>query len=143
MLAQNRTASKLQLVRRSYRMLEELRRDPGADRLVRDLVDESFELHLPETSPEGAQVFRGHIGLKRWTMKTREIWDEWRFHLEQLIEVGDRVVVLVRLVAQGGLSGVRLERDTAHIWTVADGKITRCDVYLDRAEGLAAAGLPN
>jgi ketosteroid isomerase-like protein len=143
MLVENRTASKLQLVRRSYRMLEQLRRDPGADRLVHELVDESFELHLPETYPEGAQVFRGHAGLKRWTAKTREIWDEWRFHLERLIEVDDRVVALVHLVAQGGLSGVRLERDTAHVWTVAHGKITRCEVYLDRAEGLAAAGLPN
>ena len=141
MLVENKTARDVDIVHRSYRMLEELRRDPCADRLVRDLVDEGFELHLPETYPEGAQVFRGHAGLKRWTAKTREIWDEWRFHVERFIEVGDRVLVLVHLVAQGGLSGVRLERDTAHIWTLADGKVTRCEVFLDRAEGLAAVGI--
>jgi ketosteroid isomerase-like protein len=140
-LVENETARDVEVVRRSYRMLEELRRDPGADRLVRDLVAEGFELHLPETYPEGAQVFRGHAGLKRWTAKTREIWDEWRFHVERFIDVGDRVLVLVHLVAQGGLSGVRLERDTAHIWTLADGKVTRCEVFLDRAEGLAAVGI--
>jgi ketosteroid isomerase-like protein len=140
-LVGNKTARDVEVVRRSYRMLEELRRDPRADRLVRDLVDEGFELHLPETYPEGAQVFRGHAGLKRWTAKTREIWDEWRFHVERFIDVGDRVLVLVHLVAQGGLSGVRLERDTAHVWTLADGKVTRCEVFLDRAEGLAAVGI--
>jgi ketosteroid isomerase-like protein len=143
MLVENKTASKLDVVRRSYQMLEELRRDPDgpADRLVHELVDEQFELHLPDTYPEGAQAFRGHDGLKRWSAKTREIWDEWRFRLERLVEAGDRVVALVHLVAQGGLSGVRLERDTAHVWTISDGKVTRCEVFLDRSEALEALGL--
>jgi ketosteroid isomerase-like protein len=128
----------VQLVRRSYRMLEDLRNEPDgpANRVLRELVHERFELQLPASYPEGAQVFRGPDGLKRWTVKTREIWDEWRFELERLDDVGDRVVVLVHVVAEGGLSGVHLERDTAHVWTVADGKVTRCEVYLDRAEVL-------
>jgi ketosteroid isomerase-like protein len=133
----------VELVRRSYRMLEDLRDAPDgpADRLLRELVHERFELHLPATYPEGAQVFRGPAGLKRWTAKTREIWDEWRFELERFVDLGDRVVVLVRLVAQGGLSGVRLERDTAHVWTLADEKVIRCEVYLDRPDALRQLGL--
>ena len=143
MLVQNKTALNAQLVRRSYGMLEDLRNAPGgpADRLLRELVDERFELHLPATYPEGAQVFRGPDGLKRWTAKTREIWGEWRFELERLVDLGDRVVALVHLVAQGGLSGVRLERDTAHVWTLADDKVTRCEVYLDRPDALRTLGL--
>jgi ketosteroid isomerase-like protein len=133
----------VQLVRRSYRMLEDLRNDPDgpADRMLGELVDERFELHLPASYPEGAQVFRGPGGLKRWTLKTREIWDEWRFELERLLDAGDRVVVLVHVVAEGGLSGVHLERDTAHVWTLADGKVTRCEVFLDRSEALEELGL--
>jgi ketosteroid isomerase-like protein len=142
-LVENKSARDVEVVHRSYRMLEALRRDlDAADRLVCDLVGEGFELHLPESYPEGAQVFRGHAGLKRWTAKTKEIWDEWRFEPERLIDAEDGVVVaLVHLVAEGGLSGVRLERDTAHIWTLEDGKVTRCEVYLDRAEALEALGL--
>jgi ketosteroid isomerase-like protein len=133
----------VELVRRSYRMLEDLRNAPDgpADRSLRELMHERFELHLPATYPEGAQVFRGPDGLKRWTAKTREIWDEWHFGLERFVDLGDRVVVLVHLVAQGGLSGVRLERDTAHVWTLADDKVTRCEVYLDRPEALRTLGL--
>jgi ketosteroid isomerase-like protein len=133
----------VQLVRRSYRMLEDLRNAPDgpADRLLRELVHERFELHLPATYPEGAQVFRGPDGLKRWTAKTREIWGEWRFELERFVDLGDRVVALVHLVAQGVLSGVRLERDTAHVWTLADDKVTRCEVYLDRPDALRTLGL--
>jgi ketosteroid isomerase-like protein len=132
----------VELVRRSYRMLDDLRNAPDgpADRVLRELVHERFELHLPASYPD-AQVFRGPDGLKRWTAKTREIWDEWRFELERFIDAGDRVVGFVHVVAEGHLSGVHLERNTAHIWTLADGKVTRCEVYLDRSEALKAAGL--
>jgi ketosteroid isomerase-like protein len=138
MLVERQNAQGAELVQRSYRMLAELRADPDgpANGLLRALVDEQFELHLPATYPEGAQVFRGREGLKRWTEKTREVWDEWRFEVERYIEADDRVLALVHVVAEGGLSGVPLERDTAHIWTLADGKVTRCEVYLDRADAL-------
>jgi ketosteroid isomerase-like protein len=138
MLVENENALKVELVRRTYRMLADLREEPDgpADGLLRELVDQRFELHLPATYPEGAQVFRGQDGLKRWTVKTKEVWDEWRFDVERFVDAGDRVVAMVHVVAEGGLSGVHLERDTAHIWTVADGKATRCEVFLDRAEAL-------
>jgi ketosteroid isomerase-like protein len=138
MLVENKNALNVELVRRSYRMLADLRNDPDgpADGLLRELVDQRFELHLPATYPEGAQVFRGQDGLKRWTVKTKEVWDEWRFDVERFVDAGDRVVAMVHVVAEGGMSGVHLERDTAHIWTVADGKVTRCEVFFDRAEAL-------
>ena len=142
MPVQNKTVDGVQLVRRSYRMLDDLRKVPDgpADRLLRELVHERFELHLPPVYPD-TQIFRGADGLKRWVVRTREVWGEWRFDVEKFIDLRERVVVLVHLVAEGGLSGVRLERDTAHVWTLADGKVTRCEVYLDRAEALEALGL--
>jgi ketosteroid isomerase-like protein len=116
-------------------MLEDLRTEPDGPRMgcSGELVDERFELHPPPTYPEGPQVFRGPDGLKRWTARTREIGDEWRFEVERYLDAGDRVVALVHVVAEGGLSGVRLERETAHVWTLADGKVTRCEVFLERA----------
>jgi hypothetical protein len=48
----------------------------------------------------------------------------------------DQVVVLVRVIAQGHRSGVRLDRLTAHIWDTADDRLTRCEVFLDRSEAL-------
>jgi ketosteroid isomerase-like protein len=138
----NAVVQNLELIRRSYRLLDDLQngRD-GTERQLRELLDEKFELYPPPGYPEGEQVFRGRNGLKRWTAITREIWDEWRFEVERYIDAGDRVVALVHVVAQGGSSGVRLERDTAHVWTVADGMVTRCEVYLDRAEALEELGL--
>ena len=64
-----------------------------------------FELLPPPSYPEGAQAFCGRAGLKRWIAATQEIWDEWRLMAERFLVAGDQVVVLVRVIAQGHLSG--------------------------------------
>ena len=112
----------VEIVHRSYRRLEELRdARPGAlERAFRECFDEGLEVCIPDAYPEGAQVFRGRGGLKRWVDSTREVWDEWRFEPERFLDAGDQVVVLVRVVARGGSSGVSLDRETAHLWTLRD-----------------------
>jgi ketosteroid isomerase-like protein len=130
----------VEIVHRSYRRLEELRdARPGAlERAFRECFDEGLEVCIPDAYPEGAQVFRGRGGLKRWVDSTREVWDEWRFEPERFLDAGDQVVVLVRVVARGGSSGVSLDRETAHLWTLRDRRVTRCEVYLDRLAALEA-----
>jgi ketosteroid isomerase-like protein len=136
--ARDREAARIELVRDAYRFIEDIqegRRDDFDD-AYGEWLDERFELLPPPTYPEGAQVFRGRAGLKRWIGVTKEIWDEWRLIAERFIVADDQVVVLVHVVAQGHMSGVRLDRRTAHIWDVADGRLTRCEVFLDRSEAL-------
>jgi uncharacterized protein len=137
-------AGQIELVRDAYRFIEDVqdyRRD-DFDAAYGDLFDERFELLPPPDYPEGAQTFRGRAGLKRWIGVTREIWDEWSLRPERYLVAGERVVVLIRVVAQGNLSGVRLDRETAHIWDTADGRVTRCEVFLDRATALRTVERP-
>ena len=131
-------ALQIELVRDAYRFIEDVqeRRRDDFDDAYGEWFHEEFELLPPPTYPEGAQVFRGRAGLKRWIEVTQEIWDDWQLRAERFEVVGDQVVVLVRVIAQGNLSGVRLDRKTAHIWDTADDRVTRCEVFLDRAEGL-------
>jgi ketosteroid isomerase-like protein len=135
------SADDVDVVRRVYRAIEDMFEDrPGAlDRAFRDDLDERFELLLPATYPEGARALRGRDGMQRWVATTKEIWGEWRFELERFIPARDHVVALVRVVARGALSGVPLDRETAHLWTVEDGRVTRCEIHLDRSEGVEAA----
>ena len=126
------------VVRDAYRFIEDIqvgRREDYEDGYPESFA-ESFELVLPPTYPEGGQVFRGREGLKRWIASITEIWDEWRMEPERFIPADDRVVVLIHVLARGQLSGVELDRETAHIWSVADGRVTRCEVYFDRSEAL-------
>jgi ketosteroid isomerase-like protein len=133
----------IELVKRSYGWLEELReaKPHALEHAFRDCFDEGLEVRIPDAYPEGAQVFRGREGLRRWVASTKEIWDEWRFEPERFLDAGDQVVALVRVVARGGSSGVSLDRETAHLWTLRDRRVTRCEVYLDRSEALEAIRL--
>jgi ketosteroid isomerase-like protein len=136
MLVRDQVAT--QLVRDAYRFIEDVQLDRRKDYEdgYSECFAEAFELSLPPSYPEGEQTFRGRAGLKRWIGSIREIWDEWRMEPERFIAVDDRVVVLIRIVACGHLSGVRLDRETAHIWSIADGRVTRCEVYFDRSEAV-------
>ena len=132
-----------ELVADAYRFIEDIqvgRRHDYEDGYPESFA-ETFELLLPPGYPEGEQVFRGRAGLKRWIESIQEIWDEWRMEQERSIPAGEQVVVLVRIVARGHLSGVGVDRETAHIWSVADDRVTRCEVYFDRAEALDEMGL--
>jgi ketosteroid isomerase-like protein len=111
------------------------------DRMFRVYYDERVEVHMPPDYPEGGQVFRGRAGFERLIAMLRDSWSEFRFEAERFIDAGDRVVVLIRLRASGGASGVTTERETAHVWTVRDGRLTCIQIYRDRAEALEAVGL--
>jgi ketosteroid isomerase-like protein len=135
------TITATQLVREAYGFIEDIqvgRRDDYEDGYAECFAD-SFELLLPPDYPEGEQTFRGRAGLKRWILSIREIWDEWRMEQERLIQAGDHVVALIHICARGHLSGVELDRETAHVWSIADGRVTKCEVYFDRAEALDEA----
>jgi ketosteroid isomerase-like protein len=131
-------ADQMELVRDASRFIEDVQEDRrhDFDDAYGDSFDEGFELLPPPSYPEGVQVFRGRAGLKRWIAGTREIWDEWRLKSERMLVSGDQVLVLSRVVMQGHLSGVRLDRETAHVWEIVDGRARRCEIFFDRSEAL-------
>ena len=54
---------------------------------------------------------------------------------------GDQVFLWVRFVGHGGASGIPIEMELAHVYTLRDGKAARVVEYMDRKEALEAAGL--
>jgi ketosteroid isomerase-like protein len=51
------------------------------------------------------------------------------------------VFAWVRFSGHGAGSGVPMEMQLAHVWTMCDGRAERVVEYSNRDEGLAAAGL--
>ena len=69
-------------------------------------------------------------------------WAELQFEPERFFDVDEeRVLVFVRVTATGGGSGVPVEIDGAHEFTIREGLLVRVKVYGDRADALEAAGL--
>ena len=137
----------VELVRRVYSATPGLRdSDPAADRefldrMFGDFFDADLTWHLPPEYPEGAQLARGRDGLRAFIAMLREAWSEWRFVPERFFDAGDRVLVFVHVVAVGRESGVPIDLETAHLWTIRDGRAKSARVYRDRSEALEAVGL--
>jgi ketosteroid isomerase-like protein len=87
----------------------------------------------------------GQHGLDEVLAVQRAWLEQWerpfRVEADEFLEAGDLVVVLVRWFGRGKGSGAEVESEGAHVWEIRDGKAVRWDVYRDRSEALAAAGL--
>jgi ketosteroid isomerase-like protein len=137
----------VELVRRAYEWIPDLGNvDPDdlearLDRVFRDYLDENFEFRLPAGYPEGEPVFRGRNGLVQLAAVFRDAWSQWRFEPERFVDAGESVVVLMRVIATGGASGVPIEVESAHVVTIRDRRIISSRVYHDRSDALKAVGL--
>jgi ketosteroid isomerase-like protein len=124
-------------------------------RRVTDLMDaEGFEAALPvfleaahpdvewreDPAWPGAATYRGTEQVRQVILDRMATLD-FDQQTEDLIGVDDKVVVLVRWVGRGKVSGAQGEISMAMVWTVREQAITRVEFFLDRARALEAVGL--
>ncbi|MEO1106111.1 MAG: nuclear transport factor 2 family protein [Pseudomonadota bacterium] len=88
------------------------------------------------------QQFCGtYHGIDAVRARVAEIAEHWAFEIyapQTIIEEGDRVAAMVKLVAVERHTGVRLESLVAHFMVVKDGKITELIEVFDGAHIEAA-----
>jgi hypothetical protein len=87
------------------------------------------------------QVYEGLDEVQGFLQAWTSVWDDWRLELDELLDAGDKVVTLVRQSGISRSSGVQVEMSFAMVWALADGRMTRMDMYSDRAIALKAVGL--
>jgi ketosteroid isomerase-like protein len=104
-----------------------------------DSVHEDVAIHDHDVLD--ARDYRGHAGFVRWVREWASAWADFSFVPEQLIDAGDRVVVVARLTASGRSSGVELERQDGMVFGLRDGLIVRVDYFNSKRQALAAAGV--
>jgi ketosteroid isomerase-like protein len=86
--------------------------------------------------------YRGPSGYRSYIEATYEVWGaEVRLEPTELIDLGDRFVLLANMPMRAQASGIPLTETYAGVSTVKDGKVIRNHDYLDQAEALEAAGL--
>ena len=91
------------------------------------------------THVEG-EAFHGHEGFIRFVEQWREVWPTWDVAVEEIKEIGDRVIVLGQVQARGRGSGLALDSPVAYMFEFRDGLLARGESFFDHDEALAAAG---
>jgi uncharacterized protein len=126
----------VEIVQRSYEAMNE-RAFSRATALLDPDVE--FDLSRNILNPD---VYRGYAGFERLVGVIEDVWDDFRFEIQELIDAGDSVVAGVTVSGKGSGSGVPTEMQVFNVWTLRDGKVVRlAGGYRNRADALEAAGL--
>jgi uncharacterized protein len=125
----------VELVERNFRALRE-----GDLDSVLDTIAPDFEVGaraVPEAAPEvkGPEALTAIIG------QIRDVFGDVRWEPLEFVDLGDRVLVRVRIAGTAEITALAVEQDLGHIYTLKDGSITRLDIYRTWDEGRAACGL--
>ena len=122
------------LARRAYEAFN--RRDLEA---FLALLDDEVEIDSRLVAIEGG--YHGHDGVRRWWKDLFDVMPDYRVEVEELIDLGERVLARTGHHGRGKSSGVEVEEQTRfQLWTLRHAKIVRAEMDYDKAEALRAAG---
>ena len=105
-------------------------------------VDAALEALAPDAvwreSPElpGGDEFRGREALRGFLGDFLAEWREFHQEIEDVVPAGDRIAVLIHLIAVGRGSGIEADTRYAHVWTMRDGKGIRVEGHRDQEAAL-------
>ena len=105
-----------------------------------EAMDEDVEVHLPPAFP-GAGTARGHEGWLRLQAEFEEAFAGVDYEPEEFEQAGDRILVRIRYSGTARHTEIPIDVDVYWLYTFRGAKIRRMDVFLDREEATAAAGL--
>jgi ketosteroid isomerase-like protein len=90
---------------------------------------------IDEAASSGFAAMRADM--ERWA----SAFDDLKVTFEELIDAGDQIVVVAHHKGRGHASGVEVDTRFYEVYTLCEGKVSRVDEYVERAEALKAVGL--
>jgi ketosteroid isomerase-like protein len=89
------------------------------------------------------QTFHGVDGLAEGWREWLSVWGNYEAELEDYVDAGDHVVMLVHLRGETQHDHVVIEQPAAVVFTVEAGKVVRLAFHLDRRMAFEEAGRPD
>jgi ketosteroid isomerase-like protein len=130
------------IIRRAVRL--------GFEAANRGDYEAAFVLYHPEVEaipPAGFvglgedSLYRGREERVRFQRRWHAEWGEFRFDPEEIIDLGDRLLVLGAIKGSGLSSGAPTDSEWAVLFTISAGSVIRDLGFLDHGEAFRAAGL--
>jgi ketosteroid isomerase-like protein len=100
-------------------------------------LDEDAEWSEHSDLPE-AGTYRGRNAIRTFHESFLESWQDFDQEMEELLTGGPCVLIMLRSRQRGKGSGIAVEAQYAHLWTMEEGRGVRVDAYFDRGEALRA-----
>jgi ketosteroid isomerase-like protein len=96
-----------------------------------------------EINPDLVGVYHGHEGVRSYWRNWLSAWSDLHFEVQDVLEAGDDVVLLIRNQRQWGRhSGLETEVPPyAMVFTFRGGKVIRWRIFPGQESALEAAGL--
>jgi ketosteroid isomerase-like protein len=87
-------------------------------------------------------VYEGTDGIRRFFTDIEEAGPDFRIELDGVEELDSkRVLASLRFSSTGRASGIPLGAPLTNVYDLVDGKLSHIRIFVDRQEGLKAAGL--
>lgn len=85
----------------------------------------------PEIGAAG--TWRGHTGVRDCFVRLREAQENQSIDIREFVAQGDKVVVLLHVVAKARATGKKFESDIVHVFTIRDARIATLLDFFDTA----------
>ncbi|MFL5780105.1 MAG: nuclear transport factor 2 family protein [Thermoleophilaceae bacterium] len=92
--------------------------------------------------PDMDTVYHGAGGYRRFWRLWLDAFEDIRWDLEEILDLGGRVLVKARQSGRGSGSGVAVSESVFQLFTFRRGLVLRQDDFVDREEALRAARAP-
>ena len=104
------------------------------------LLDPQIEwVNPPEAVEPGTR--RGVEAFGAAARSVDDTFEDARVDIDEMLDAGDRVVVLATLRGRGRGSGADVERRQGYVWTLREGKAIRFEWFNSPDEAMRAAGV--
>lgn len=125
----------VELVRAAYKAWND--RDMDA---ALSFADPNIEV-VQDSQIPGATTAKGRDEFRAWLEGFYDTWERFELSVQDVRQVGDRIVVVAQVRALGRTTGVPVEARIAHVLTVRDQQAVRWESYTRPDEALEAVGL--
>jgi len=94
---------------------------------------------LPFRAQLEGEVYRGHDGIRRFVSELDDDWTEFEIHPEELNDLSGRVLVMGRVRALAGASGIAVDTLAGFVLEMRDGLMERLVSHSDPEAARRAA----
>jgi ketosteroid isomerase-like protein len=109
--------------------------------LARAVLHPDIEWYDPPEMADSPPVYRGRAGVEASMRNWVGTWEDFRYDPQDVIDAGDKVLVVGRQSGRGKGSDVEVAGDLFHVWTVRDGLAVEMHMFTNREQAFEAAGL--